>query len=58
MVKLVLSQAAQALNLSLSIGGTELYKTLHGRTFNLRVKSKYFGLNNRNNDHLPQFSVV
>ena len=35
-----------------------LYKTLYGRTFDLRVKSKYVGLNNRNKDHLPQLSLV
>ena len=27
----------------LSIGNTELYKTLYGRTFDLHVKSKYVG---------------
>ena len=34
------------------------YKTLYGRTFDLRVKSKYVGLNSRNKDHLPQLSPV
>ena len=42
----------------LSIGNTELCKTLYGRIFDLRVKSKYVGLNNRNKDHLPQLSLV
>ena len=41
-----------------SIGGTELYKTLYGRTFDLGVKSKYVSLNNRNKDHLPQLSLM
>ena len=60
----VFSQAAQALNLSsrtdlywLSIGVTWSCKTLYGRTFDLRVKSKYVGLYNRNKDHLPQLSL-
>ena len=42
----------------LSIGNTELYKTLYGRIFNLHVKSKYVGWNNRNKDHLLQLSLV
>ena len=42
----------------LCIGGTELYRTLYGRTFNLRVKSKYVGLNNRNKDHFLQLSLM
>ena len=34
------------------------YMTLYGRTFDLRVKSKYIGFNNRNKDHLPQLPLV